>query len=60
VVKSIKAIGWQCGCSTQEEVANAVSRRSLEKLADLASLALCEIAENARQQSDSHIRALEK
>jgi hypothetical protein len=33
VVKSIKTIGWQCGCSTQKEMANAVSQRSLEKLA---------------------------
>jgi hypothetical protein len=41
-------------------VANAVSQRSLEKLADGAGLALCEIAENARQQSHSDIRALEK
>jgi hypothetical protein len=60
VVKSIKTIGWQCGCSTQKEMANAVSQRSLEKLADLAAPTLCEIAENACQQSDSDIRALEK
>jgi hypothetical protein len=44
----------------QEEVANAVPQRSLDKLADLAAPALCEIAENARQQSDSDIRAIEK
>jgi hypothetical protein len=60
VVKSTKAIGWQCGCSAPEETANAVSQRTLEKLADGAGLALCEIAENARQQSDSDIRTLEK
>jgi hypothetical protein len=41
-------------------VANAVSQGSLEKLADGAGLALCEIAENARQQSHFDIRALEK